>query len=385
MIPLIPLGPLSAALDAMWLHTALIAALLPIMAGRVALGCLPLRRAHLGIGALACLLSLSHVLPAVPPSPEAQDTRLSGLFGILAGLGLLAYATFRPPEPGRIVGATALSGAIVAAHALAEGRYAHGRLEGIGLNPNYLGTLLALSLVAAIGMTHRTRNLGWLLPATVCGAAMLQTASRGALITAAAGVAVLALGGRPASVRLPAYLAVPALAWLAPGALRAVEGLTTGERGAGELSANTQVRGEVAEFAAGTVLAHPLRGIGLGTFEDHAARAPEFGIYLATHNDYLRLAAEAGMPALLLLLAIVWAGLRNRRPEVCALRAMVACHLVALLFSNPLASTVLSTPFWLALGCLLHSAMDPATDTAAVAAPDRPSPMHVRQEREYSS
>lgn len=379
---LIPLSVLCAALDITRLFAALIAALTAVMSFKVATGAVSLRRVHLWIGALAGLLLISYLVPSVP-SPEAQDARLGGLVGILAGLALLATTVFSPPEPRQITRLTAFYGTIVAAYVLIDGEYTHDRLTGIGLNSNYLGMFLALPLVASVGMLQRSRNIGWLCPAAACLTAIVETGSRGALVSATAGIAFLVLNGRPVVFQVLTGAALPATARLFPGWLRALEDLTMGGRGADELVNNTEVRSQVARFAASVALAHPVRGIGLGTFESHAAKAPGFGIYMATHNDYFRLAAEAGIPALVVLLIILWTGLAARqpvaeRPELTVLRALGVCYLTSLLFGNPLANITYSTPFWLALGCLLHAASlsRPATTTdpsaGSTLAADRP-------------
>jgi hypothetical protein len=43
--------------------------------------------------------------------------------------------------------------------------YPHGRLQSLDLNPNYLGALVAIPLVAATGLAFTTRRPVWLLAA----------------------------------------------------------------------------------------------------------------------------------------------------------------------------------------------------------------------------
>jgi O-antigen ligase len=118
----------------------------------------------------------------------------------------------------------------------------------------------------------------------------------------------------------------------------------------------------VAWFAVRVAAGHPLRGIGYGTFPSHAGA--EFGLHIATHNDYLRLAAETGIPALVAFLGLLWLGLRRPASgDLAVLRAMTAAYAAGLLFANALASLVISTPFWLALGCLLATPRPPLDHT----------------------
>lgn len=66
------------------------------------------------------------------------------------------------------------------------------------------------------------------------------------------------------------------------------------------------------------------------------------------------MAAETGIPALIVFLVLIWLGMKSPASgEAAVQRAMVAAYAVGMLFANPLANLVVSTPFWLALGCLL--------------------------------
>lgn len=60
-------------------------------------------------------------------------------------------------------------------------------------------------------------------------------------------------------------------------------------------------RVETWKGAARAALAHPLMGVGTGAFEWQYPRYAQVGYTRAAHNTYLELAAESGLPALLLL------------------------------------------------------------------------------------
>jgi O-antigen ligase len=240
-----------------------------------------------------------------------------------------------------------------------SGDHVDGRLEGFAQNPNFLGALLVLPFVAAVGLAGRRRS-AWLVPATVCLAAMVATQSRGAFVSAAAGVAVALLQGRRRGIQAAIMAAAIALGTVFPGAIDAVEHLAVGDRPAAELTQNSSIREHVAWFAAKVAVAHPLRGIGYGVFPSYAENSPGLGIYIATHNDYLRLAAETGIPAFLVFLMLIWLGMKGPASgEAAVQRAVVAAYAVGMLFANQLANLVVSTPFWLALGCLLAAPASP--------------------------
>jgi O-antigen ligase len=234
------------------------------------------------------------------------------------------------------------------------GDRADGRLQGFGLNPNYLGAFLALPFVAAIGLAYRHRRPMWLLPAGLCLAGMVATQSRGAFVAGLAGVAIVVMQGRRIRIQvLIAAIAVVAGA-VFPAVIGAAEHLAVGGRQAAELSHDTAVRERVAWFALRVAAEHPFRGIGYGMFPSYADS--QFGVHIATHNDYLRLAAETGVPALAAFLVLLWLGVKSPAPgDLAVPRAVAGAYAVGLLFANELTNLVVSTPFWLALGCLLAS------------------------------
>jgi O-antigen ligase len=357
VLGLVPLSLLGAVLPGGTTVTlGAIAAVTLAVAVQVVAGGRRLQRAHLWIALLALLVLVGFVLPAGGSAPEPD--RFADLVALLAGLALLAAVTAAPPSPGAVARVTAAAGGIAAAYALAFGERPGGRLEEFGLNPNYLGALLALPFVAGVGLACRDRRPAWLLPAAACFAGMVATQSRGAFVAAVAGVAVMFIQGRGRGVQVLIVTAAVAMGAVFPAALDAAEHVAVGHRQAAELRYDTSVRKQVAWFAVRVAAGHPVRGIGYGTFPSHAGS--EFGLHIATHNDYLRLAAETGVPALVAFLVLLWLGLR--RPASAGLavpRSMTAAYAAGLLFANALANLVISAPFWLALGCLLATPRPP--------------------------
>jgi hypothetical protein len=325
---------------------------------RSAAGAAAFRASHAWIALLGFLLLVSFVFPSV--SSLSALARWSDLLGVLAGLTLLAAVTAAPPSPGAIARVTAVTGSLAGAYTLAMGDYADGRLQGLGLNPNYLGAMLVLPFVAAVGLTRLTRRPAWPALAVICVVGMVATQSRGAFVASVVGLAVVVVQGRPRRVQLAIVVAVTAIGAVFPSGLGAAEHLVVGQRTDSELSLNTSVREHAARVAAHVAAEHPFRGIGYGMFPPYAAKSPQLGIYIATHDDYLRLAAEAGVFTLATFLILLWLGAGRRRSgDLAVTRAIVLAYAVGLFFANQLASLLVSIPFWLSLGCLLAASSRP--------------------------
>jgi O-antigen ligase len=350
MLALIPMSLLSGMPGGTRITLAAIAVVTLVADVQMVAGTRRPRRAHLLIGLLALLSLVGFVFPATGTLAEAD--RLADLLCMLAGLGLATAVTASPPPPAAISRVTAAVGGLAAGAVLMLGERVDGRLQGLYLNPNYLGAFLALPFVASAGLAYRHRRPMWLLPAGVCLAGMVATQSRGAFVAGVAGVAILVMQGRRTRVQvLIAAIAIVA-GTVFPAVIGAAERLAVGGREAAELSQDTEVRERVAWFAVRVAAGHPLRGIGYGRFPSYAGS--KFGTHIATHNDYLRLAAETGIPALAVFLLLLWLGVKGpARGDLAVPRAVAGAYAVGLLFANELTNLVVSTPFWLALGCLL--------------------------------
>ncbi|NWF24842.1 O-antigen ligase family protein [Streptomyces sp. PKU-EA00015] len=315
-------------------------------------------RVHLGLILLiAFAVMWSYLMPQVAQTP---DRSWGDLACLLTGLGVLAASAVVHPSPRSVACCVAGTGACAAGYLLIGGEYVADRLTGLGLNSNYLGAMLALALVAAVGLARLDRSWAWLLPALACALALLETRSRGAFLMAAAGLACVLLVGRPMRQKVVITLTVLAVAMALPGTFDAVEDNLMGKRSSTELTANTEVRMEAALLALRVALDHPIRGIGYGGFPSYAHSPSALSIYINTHNDYLRLAAEAGVVTLALFLALLWLGLcRRHAPDRVVLQSLCAAYAVGLLFANTLGNVVVTAPFWVSLGCLLAQARRP--------------------------
>jgi hypothetical protein len=353
MAPAWLLGPFSAEVSAV--ARAVTAALAAGLVLRFVGGALHLRRAVLGPALFAGALILSLLLPAdTGPTPLS---RWHDLAGVLIGLAVVVSAIVAPPDLPLVARAIAITGAITAGAVLAGGALAAGRLVGAGANPNYLGGMLTLPCIAAVGLAWHERQPVWLAVAAPSALALVQTQSRGALVAATVGLGCLVLQGRSWGQR--------AVVAGAAGILSAMFGavlmrLLIGGRSTTELDANNVIREEALRLALQVAADHPLRGIGYSSFPLYAAASPQIGIFINTHNEYARLACEAGVPAVVLFVVLLVLAMRGRRDTGSSvLRAVVATYAAGLLFGNFLSSMFVSVPFWLALGCLLSPGQKP--------------------------
>ena len=168
------------------------------------------------------------------------------------------------------------------------------------------------------------------------------------------GTAVALLrGSRPARfVLVWAIVVMAVLAAAVPGVLD----MSGGGRSTADLAGNNKVRAESAALAVRLAAENPLRGTGYGSFPEQAARSSDLGVFINTHNDYLWLAAEAGVaPALLLVFLICRGTCRAAGADEQVLAGAVTAYAVVLLFGNTLSNFMASTPFWVCLGVLLRA------------------------------
>jgi O-Antigen ligase len=318
-------------------------------------GSLRVRSAHRWVAALIAMVLLAYLFPAASPVPghETQPT----LIWTLGGLVVLAVCIASPPATSALLGVILVTGAISGIVASVQRDYVEGRLQGLGLNPNYLAAYLAVPIVISIGLAARRRNLLWLAPGAACLPALLETQSRAGFLAMAAGAAFLVIQGRSQRQKILIALVcmVAVLAILAfPAHLNEITSLGAGNRPAEQLSSDNLVRAQVAWFALHTALGHPLLGIGFGQFPGYAAVSSSFGIYITTTNEYLLLAAETGLISLAAFLLLLWPALRDTaRGDMAIVRAALVSSAVTMLFLDLFGYPILAIPFWACLGALL--------------------------------
>jgi len=350
-VALIPVAASSASTQATLPVTMLASVLALAAATLFCVGRLRFRPAHLWLAVLGGMALLGYFYPAEPLA--ASDQRLPILIAVLAGLVVVGVFVAEPPTAGVVLRVITITGAVAGVLASIQGQALEGRLEGLGTNPNGLAVYLAAPVVISVGLALHRRNPLWLAPGAACLPALLATQSREGFLAAVAGAAFLLLQGRPRRVQVLITIAAAAVVAL-PGHLTALASLGAGSRPAAELASDNQVRLQVAWFAAHTALTHPLLGIGLGQFPDYAAASNGLGVYIATTNQYLQLAAEGGLLSLAALLALLWLAVSKRRAgELAIVRAVVVTFVVAMFFIDSFESALVALPFWACLGVLL--------------------------------
>ena len=295
------------------------------------------------------------------------------LIWTLGGFLVLTVCIASPPTIPALFTVILVTGGISGIVVSAQRNYVEGRLQGLGLNPNYLALYLAVPIVISIGLAVRHRNLLWLVPGVACLPALLETKSRGGFLAMAAGAGFLLIQGRsPRQKILVALVALVAMgavtAVLAfPAQLNEIANLGAGNRPAGELGLDNLVRVQVAWFAVHTALSHPLLGIGFGQFPSYAAVSSSFGIYITTTNEYLLLASETGLITLAAFLVLLWLAIRGPcHGDMVIVRAVIVACVVCMLFADTFGSPDVALPFWACLGMLLARNRAPA-DTAPAA------------------
>jgi O-antigen ligase len=195
----------------------------------------------------------------------------------------------------------------------------HGALGGIYSNPNDLAFAIVLSLPFCLAFVLRTRSIprkaAWAIAMVVMAAALFSTASRGGFVTLlivaplclwhfaikkqrfhliVAAVAVLIVAGVGGGERLKdRFFAMSG------------EDLDTGF----ERSAHTsfEERRILIKRSLEEIAQHPILGIGVGNFTSVS------GSWREVHVAYLQIAAEGGIPVLILYLMFFWRGFANLR------------------------------------------------------------------------
>jgi len=190
-------------------------------------------------------------------------------------------------------------------------------------NPNDLATLCLIALGIALGFmfakpSRALVRLGAGISAILLVVVILSTQSRGAFIGLVVGMgpALIGLGlKRPGRLFLTAgiltlviSLAIPASVW---ERLSGIEKLTSASTIVeADPEGSAEERFAIQKVAWQIVVDNPVFGVGLGVYPlENARYAPELG-RRDTHNTYLNVAAEVGLPGFALWCALVWSVLR---------------------------------------------------------------------------
>jgi len=194
------------------------------------------------------------------------------------------------------------------------------RAWGLEGDANYQALMLLLAFPLAFWMARSEESLWWRRIGLTCSAllagGLVLTESRGGT-AAAGGVGLLAaLRSRRKVLGMMLLLAAAFLIFnFGPQRFEDIKFSGTVERSQ-EFSPIIHV--ELAKAGLRMIAAHPIIGVGLGQFRAETVHYdPEIlklsrAHYLA-HDNFIQIGAEAGIPALLLFLAMLGVGFRNAR------------------------------------------------------------------------
>ena len=240
-------------------------------------------------------------------------------------------------------------------------------------NPNWVGGFLAVTLPLALARRDaasasgdRRARWGSSLMAGAIVTGLVLTFSRGAWVAAAAGVALLALLRRDLAWRRVAATCAAAaalagsIAWLRFGGDEV--GAALGRRG------SVEGRARMWAVSASMIAARPFTGWGPGRFaaayppfqRDYLRARGESAVTDLTdhpHNEYLHLAAEAGVPALLAFLGVLglalWKGMAASVPRGTGSAAAPAAAALVALAVHACVDTTFRLPATAAVFCAL--------------------------------
>ncbi len=233
---------------------------------------------------------------------------------------------------------------------------------------NAAGSYFAMMLLVSIGFAARAPVLA-ILGTPVIAAALWIAGSRTALAAAliAGSVAgMLTMRSRPA--RAKALAAIVAFAVLAIVALAAWRFYPAGRNEVG--GAAFAYRILLAKAALTLTSTYPVFGVGLGRFYSLSGQTEN------AHNNFLQIAAELGVPGLVLFVALIvfalretWRTLGPPGPSW-GLLAGLAAFLLTCVGGHPLLVRGSAYPFWMALGlaAVPSGVVPPMTRRARLAA-----------------
>jgi tetratricopeptide (TPR) repeat protein len=228
--------------------------------------------------------------------------------------------------------------------------HAHPTLVTFFGNPNHLAGFLGLGASVGVGLALTTRPptkaLPYALAAGACGLGVVLTLSRGGIVFLVLGQGLLALWlarrrqeDRRGVTSARSFVPVLGLvAVLAVGAYAVAEPLWAEARSADSLEKLGQSKVSLWPMMARAAASFPALGMGRGAFEAAFPRyQSELNPNTLTHpeNAVLQLAAELGLPGLLLLVLAVWGFARlARREGLDALEVSALAGVAALALHN---------------------------------------------------
>jgi O-antigen ligase len=233
----------------------------------------------------------------------------------------------------RLVWTVAIANFVIVSLALTRGVQEEGRLvvgSGTLGDPNVLALFALFGLAFWALIASRLAPLARIIPVGAALVALIafgKTGSRGGLVAFVAAVAAHFWGSSLASkvkLSLVLLVAISLAPLVLPGYIRARfmtffsadENSEYKDMLQGNDVASSVSRKEIAAQALGLTIEHPIFGIGPGQFGDVSYQRFRTGqgqfINHATHNSYLQISCEAGIPAILLFVAAMVVCLRQK-------------------------------------------------------------------------
>jgi putative inorganic carbon (HCO3(-)) transporter len=313
---------------------------------------------------LLAIVALMFVSVPLAVSPaDAIDTIFDVILKVALVFVLLIHAVTTPERLRRIISLTVLCGTGIAIATLNNffsgedligGYRATGVVGGMFNNPNDLALALNLLIPLAIGLlltsTTLLTRLIYLASAVVLGAGIYASYSRGGFVTLVATAVYMLFGMQKRFKRLAAFLLLAFLAVTVLGASlygARILSIFDSSLDYSVAQGSGAARTETLERALNIMIPNPkvwVVGIGVGNF--HILSAHE----KVSHNSYLDIAVEVGLPAFVLYLLFlhgVYRGLDDvMRPEsrssdatplsttAMAIRASLVSYMVGSFFAS---------------------------------------------------
>jgi O-antigen ligase len=225
------------------------------------------------------------------------------------------------------------------------------RAVAFGLNSNFLGFVTALAFTAVVSLILLTRQSLLLLLALLMLIlqSALKTRTTLGLLVLGLVLAVAFHVGFQRSILLLAIGVVVATAL--SNSIDSIYRTALGVRSNFDLSDGDLIRAATVPLAVRVGIKYPLLGIGDGNFQAFDENSESIGIAVNTHNDYLRLFPEFGLPCLIALILMLALGVSTAvRSESAALVMPVLIVFLFILFGNHLGVLAVSGGFWVLLG-----------------------------------
>jgi O-antigen ligase len=308
--------------------------------------------ALLQFGVVAAWLLICYASASGPTSGIDVRNQLILAVGLFP---LAVVAASARPSLSQLQLVLALTGVAAAGIAGAGQLLDSGRLSGLGNNPNGLGLILAVGLVAMATLVTGREG-----PLALCGCAfiawqMIATQSQGAFLAAAAGVAAIFFAGWTwkRRIQVGALLVLATVALFPEGASIYHHALTN--RTAEDLTLSKRVRTLYLKAGLRYTVEHPVIGIGFGRFPAETDADPAIGYPSSAHNLYIGIAAETGLVGLGLFVIMFLRAARSlpRGKIGRGISAVLVTYLVGFCFGTYLSTWQIMAPFWIIVGTLI--------------------------------